>query len=64
MRTYKGRLSPLYDSQGEFSHVLEIVRDISEMKEMAQELSVSETHLRLALQAVRMGTWEWDNQDE
>ncbi len=60
VRTYKGRLSPLYDSQGEFSQVLEIVRDISEMKEMAQELSVSETHLRLALQAVRMGTWEWD----
>jgi PAS domain S-box-containing protein len=46
-------ISPLYDAEGQVTGASTIARDISRRRQ-------SEEQLRLALEAGRMGTWEWD----
>ncbi|HEY7818282.1 MAG TPA: PAS domain S-box protein, partial [Vicinamibacteria bacterium] len=46
-------ISPLYDAEGRVTGASTIARDISRRRQ-------SEEQLRLALEAGRMGTWEWD----
>ncbi|HEY5837920.1 MAG TPA: ABC transporter substrate binding protein, partial [Pyrinomonadaceae bacterium] len=41
-------------------NILSVVRDITERREAELALGESERRLRLAQQAARVGTWEWD----
>lgn len=41
-------------------NILSVVRDITERRKAELALSESERRLRLAQQAARVGTWEWD----
>jgi PAS domain S-box-containing protein len=53
-------VSPIFDAQGRVVGASSIKRDITERKRAADALAQSQERLRLALQAARMGTWQWD----
>ena len=50
------------DSQDNVIGYVGTVTDITDRKHIEQALQASEEHLRLALQASRMGTWDWNIQ--
>jgi diguanylate cyclase (GGDEF)-like protein/PAS domain S-box-containing protein len=52
--------SPLRDAAGEVVALLGITRDITESKRTRQALQDAEARLRLALEAGRVGIWDWD----
>jgi PAS domain S-box-containing protein len=53
---------PLLDERGEIYQILGITHDITERKLAEERLGQSEAQLRLALDAARMGLWDWNNQ--
>jgi len=55
-------ISLIKDSSGKITGFSKIARDITEQKRAEQSLRVSEERLRLALQAARLGTFEWNIQ--
>ncbi|HVX66755.1 MAG TPA: PAS domain S-box protein [Bryobacteraceae bacterium] len=52
--------SVLADDQGRFMGVLGMFTDITDRLHSELERRQSEAHLRLALEAGHMGTWDWD----
>lgn len=55
-----GKASPIYDHRGEVVGAIESIRSITDRKEIEEALRTSNERLRMALQAARMGIWEWD----
>ncbi len=53
-------MSPLRDERGELIGAIAVSLDISERKRAQTALAASEERLRIALDAGRMGTWDWD----
>ena len=62
-------ISPIFDSKGDFIGAAKIVRDISQSRQWAEALRVSEERKRLAVEAADLGLWmfkvdgegsEWD----
>ncbi len=51
--------APVRDSRGRLVGVVGISIDISDRKHAEAELRRSEEHLRVAIDAGAMGTWEW-----
>lgn len=51
---------PLFDADGQVYQVLGVSTDITAHKQVEQQLRKSESQLRLALDAARMGHWERD----
>lgn len=54
------RGSPLYDENGQATHYAGTAIDITERKQMEQELTASKKRLTFALEATDAGVWEWD----
>lgn len=48
------------DAQGRPAYFVTIADDITERRRTKLELAESREHLRFALEAARLGTWEWD----
>lgn len=59
-KTMETHETPLQDSSGEIFAALGITRDITERKRMEEALKEAEARLRLALQAGRIGVWDWN----
>ena len=53
-------VSPIRNSRGEVVGASSIKRDVTERKQAAEALARSQERLQLALQAARMGAWQWD----
>jgi PAS domain S-box-containing protein len=51
---------PYCDTQGALVRYIGTTLDVTERKEAAERLRLSEERLRLALDGARMGTWHWD----
>ncbi len=52
--------APIRGSEGEILGAVLVFRDISERRRIEQETRTNEERLRLALEAGRMGTWDWN----
>jgi PAS domain S-box-containing protein len=59
-RTFLATKGPYRDAQGKVIGLVGIARDISERKRVAEALRESEEWLRLALDAGKIGAWDWD----
>lgn len=55
-----GHFFPLRDAQGQVSAVVLVHIDLAARMEAERALRTSEEHLRVALEAARLGTWSWD----
>ncbi len=55
-------ISPIMNAEGIISGAATIARNITERKLAEEALSKSKERLRQALEAARMGTWEWNIQ--
>jgi PAS domain S-box-containing protein len=53
---------PLVDEQGEIYQILGITHDITARKQVEEQLRQKEEQLRLALEAARIGFWNWNLQ--
>ncbi|HYD91153.1 MAG TPA: PAS domain S-box protein, partial [Flavobacterium sp.] len=53
-------ISPVKDDRGTIIGASKIMRDITKEKQSQQDLQESEERLRLALDAGRIGVWDWD----
>ncbi len=51
---------PIYDQNGEVSHVIEYIRDISERKKTEEALRESKNRYELAALGANDGLWDWD----
>lgn len=53
-------VSPVKNASGQIVGASAIARDITDQKRLERERHANEERLQMALQAGRMGTWDWD----
>jgi PAS domain S-box-containing protein len=51
---------PIFASDGQLHYIFGVCTDITERKQVEEQLRHRETQLRLALEAARMGFWDWN----
>ena len=59
-RPFLTRANPLKDDKNQVVNWFGTNTDISELKQAREALATNEERLRLALEAGRMGVWDWD----
>ncbi|WP_162005770.1 PAS domain-containing protein [Dictyobacter vulcani] len=59
-RFYQSRLAPEFNAERQVISVLNISRDVTDLKRTEMALRESEARLRMAFSVAKMGTWDWD----
>jgi PAS domain S-box-containing protein len=59
-----GTASPLYDIAGNRTGSVEVIRDITERKQMELELVSAQQRLKEAHHLARIGTWDWVTEND
>jgi PAS domain S-box-containing protein len=59
-QTFELRLTPLKDTEGQTSHVIALVHDVSDRQVAAERLRLSEERWKFALEGAGDGVWDWD----
>lgn len=59
-RWIRDRAFPIINEQGQIERLVGIADDITQSKQLQQELWESEQRLKFALEVARMGRWEWN----
>jgi PAS domain S-box-containing protein len=59
-RVFLSTKAPYFNAQRNTIGLLGIARDITQLKRAEESLREREERLRLALEAARLGTWDWD----
>ena len=59
-QTFELRLTPLKDPEGQTSHVIALVHDVSDRQVAAERLRLSEERWKFALEGAGDGVWDWD----
>ena len=63
--SFRASKRPVHDRRGKLRGIVGVVVDVTEQKRLQRELEVAHERLSIALEAARMGTWEWNlNTDE
>ena len=57
---FDASLTPVRDEKGEITHWIAVERDITERRERAEQLRVSDERYRLAMLATHDVIWDWD----
>ncbi len=53
-------ISPVRDNQGNIIGISKIARDITEQKKLTEQLRENDQRLRMAIEATKLGTWEYN----
>ncbi|MBD2210821.1 PAS domain S-box protein [Nostoc linckia FACHB-104] len=64
VRSIYGRAVPLWDESGSIRGVIGAFLDVTERKQVEDALRENQERLALALDAARMGSWDWDLQSD
>jgi PAS domain S-box-containing protein len=59
-QTFELRLTPLKDPEGQTSHIIALVHDVSDRQVAAERLRLSEERWKFALEGAGDGVWDWD----
>jgi PAS domain S-box-containing protein len=59
VRLFHTRTSPLYDTQGNVVEIVGVARDVTDERRLVEAAADQQRRLELALDAGRMGIWEW-----
>ncbi len=59
---FEARLSPIFDASGEVQYILSIARDITDRKQIEEDLRESEARLAQAQKIAHIAHWEWNVQ--
>ncbi len=60
MRTFQARKSPVIDRRGRLRGIVGISVDVTDERNLQRELQTAGNRLDIALEATRLGTWEWN----
>jgi PAS domain S-box-containing protein len=61
-QTFELRLTPLKDADGQTTHVIAQLHDVSDRQVAAERLRLSEERWKFALEGAGDGVWDWDMQ--